>query len=443
MRSRLFDLRARNHSIVTRLRAIADGAKGRKMTGAEATEFARLEQESDAILPEIRREERSMEEQGYYTGGLPAAPASSAEQLAQRALSGNGRGTVRAALAELFGGAPAMPEAEAGRRHAGLLRATIAGNFASEFFATGQSEGESSTGGFGVAPEFSRRWWNGAALVSKALQLFHVEPMRSREKQIALLDDFDRSSDAVAEVEADWTAEGGALSLQTARLRQLTLQAHKTGMLLEVSRELLDDGEGVADGFSRAMASAIALKIDKVVFNSGTGGGSPLSVLNGDAFVAVDPEGGQSGGTLTYGNLTAMVSRLPEESLERYVFCASPTVLPELFRLSYPIGTGGAAPPVFQQVGPDYTLFGRRLVLTSKLSTLGTVGDCIAVDPSQYLIGLRSGVMIDSSKHAAFDRDVITLRATIRIDGQPAWAQARSDEDGVTRSPFVGVATRS
>lgn len=122
--------------------------------------------------------------------------------------------------------------------------------------------------------------------------------------------------------------------------------------------------------------------------------------------------------------------------------------LPELMSMSQPVGTGGA--PVWLPAGgasgkPYDTLFGRPVTEIEQAASLGTVGDIILADLSQYLCIEKGGLQSASSIHVQFVTDEQVFRFVARIDGQPLWQAALTPFKGTsnTVSPFVALATRS
>ena len=106
----------------------------------------------------------------------------------------------------------------------------------------------------------------------------------------------------------------------------------------------------------------------------------------------------------------------------------------------------GGFQPGWLSVGPDGTMsmLGRPLIVSDRCQQLGTVGDIILADLSQYLIGLRSDarVMVDSSY--GFGNDETWFRLTMRVDGMPLLQNPITPRHGTsTLSPFVTLATRS
>ena len=87
------------------------------------------------------------------------------------------------------------------------------------------------------------------------------------------------------------------------------------------------------------------------------------------------------------------------------------------------------------------TIFGRPVIFSEKLQTLGTQGDIFLVDWSQYLVGMKAGggmPKFDSSMHLYFNYDRTAFRAVLRYDGQPWWLSDMTPAHSAnTYSPFV------
>ena len=76
-------------------------------------------------------------------------------------------------------------------------------------------------------------------------------------------------------------------------------------------------------------------------------------------------------------------------------------------------------------------------------ATLGTVGDVVLADISQYLVG-EEVPDLTSSIHVRFVYNEGFLRFRWRIDGQPAWASPVTPKNSrTTQSPFVVAETRN
>lgn len=139
-------------------------------------------------------------------------------------------------------------------------------------------------------------------------------------------------------------------------------------------------------------------------------------------------------------------------NLGKAVWIANESTLPQLCSMALSVGTGGV--PVFMPANgaagvPYNTLFGRPLIFNKHASTLGTVGDIILGDWSQYLVGMKAGQgaagKFDSSIHLKFDADQTAFRFVFRIAGAPWWPQALVPPQATaeTISSHVVCATRS
>ncbi len=88
------------------------------------------------------------------------------------------------------------------------------------------------------------------------------------------------------------------------------------------------------------------------------------------------------------------------------------------------------------------TILGMPFMVSEKVPTLGTTGDIGLYDLSQYVIGDRSDIRVDSSIHYRFNTDETTWRFVKRVDGQPMVDSAFTPYNGGnTLSPFVQLSS--
>ena len=118
--------------------------------------------------------------------------------------------------------------------------------------------------------------------------------------------------------------------------------------------------------------------------------------------------------------------------------------LPQLRSLIQSVGTGGV-PVGYFQVGTDgvSTLDGRPAFATEFAQTIGTVGDLILGNWSQYLEGTLSGARQEESIHVRFLNHERTFKFWMENDGTPWWRSALTpNQSSTTLSPFVTLAAR-
>lgn len=277
-----------------------------------------------------------------------------------------------------------------------------------------------------------------------------IIPMTSAQVTIPMFDLSNRST-GIATMEGKVTGEGTTGTTQKAKVREVNLVARKISVLVPASMELLQDAPALFGGLlQKAMTDALAQTLD-TWFISGTGAGAPLGILNCPCLVSVAKDGSQVAATLTPTNIAGMVSRLAPGSWAKSVWLVSPSALAALFTLKTVVtnvagveNVGGFAPEFFS-VLPDgkFALCGRPLVVSDRCSALGTKGDIMLVDLSQYMIGIRQDAELSVDTSIGFKESEVWFRLNCRVDGQPVQAAAITPRVGsATLSPFVTLDAR-
>lgn len=85
------------------------------------------------------------------------------------------------------------------------------------------------------------------------------------------------------------------------------------------------------------------------------------------------------------------------------------------------VGGGPIAWLWFQpQAGGEQTLLGRPIVVSEFCSVLGTEGDIVLADLSEYLIAMRPALRVEMSTGPLWNTNEISLRVVARLGGQPS-----------------------
>lgn len=245
---------------------------------------------------------------------------------------------------------------------------------------------------------------------------------------------------------AYWTGEGEEKLASRPTFRQMTLTLEKLTGLFYATDELLQDSAALESVARTAFASEFGYKLDDAILR-GTGAGMPLGILSSPALVTVAKRSGQSAATIVGENIIDMWSRLQPRSMSNAVWLVNANTFPELMTMGFSVGTGGV--PFWMPAGglsgaPYSTLMGRPVIPVEQASTLGTVGDIILADLSEYVMIDKGGIQEASSIHVRFVYDETTFRWVLRTDGEPAWESPITPANGsATISPFVALATRS
>jgi HK97 family phage major capsid protein len=250
-------------------------------------------------------------------------------------------------------------------------------------------------------------------------------------------------------VQAYWAAEAAAKTDSKPEFRQIELNLKKLIGLCYATDELLQDASALESVLMTAFPEEFGFKLDDAIIN-GLGAGQPLGILAAGCLVTVAKEVGQAAATIVYENIMKMWSQLWAPSQARSAWFINQSCYPELFNMSLAVGAGGSAvyiPPGGASASPYGTLFGRPVIPIEQAATLGTVGDIILADMSQYITATKGGIDTASSIHLRFNYDETTFRWVFRCDGQPSWNAALTPykDAAVTKpvSPFVVLATRA
>jgi len=299
-------------------------------------------------------------------------------------------------------------------------------------------------GGWLVPPDFARELLNVSLEREVVRPRARIYPMIADAKTIPGVEVSDLSSGSYfGGVQPQWKAELGTLEAHEPKFRSIQLTAHKLTCFGASSREWADDGVEAAQAVFDTFGGAISYALDRDFLVAGTGAGRPLSILNAACTYEQGKETAQSAATVVYENLAKMLSRLHPASWSNAVWVCHPSVVPQLLTLSLSVGTGGSAIPVFNESAGTFRILGKPAIISDKLNTLGTAGDIMLADFTQYAVGVRADVRFDSSQHLYFDSDRIAWRMVLRIDGQPLWDKTFKDPSGRESAPFVTLATRS
>ena len=247
-------------------------------------------------------------------------------------------------------------------------------------------------------------------------------------------------------VQVYWGAEADAATAKKPAFRLMELELKDLIGLAYATDRLLQDASALEAVFMQAFSSEIGFMLDDAVYN-GDGAGKPLGILNAGCVISIAKESGQAAATLNYENVLKMWARMWARSRGNASWFINQDVEPQLYAMSKTIGTGGV--PVYMPAGgasqsPFATLFGRPVVPIEHCATLGTTGDIMLADLTQYVGIEKGGLQADSSIHVRFTTNEKTFRFIARADGQPLWAAALTPFKGTNSlAPFVKLDARA
>lgn len=174
---------------------------------------------------------------------------------------------------------------------------------------------------------------------------------------------------------------------------------------------------------------------------TGTGVGQFEGILNSAAKIEVAKEASQAANTIVFENVIKMSARCWGRG--NAVWIANHNTRPQLRSLWQDFGGGGIAQPLFTIENGVERLDGRPILFTEYAETLGTAGDLILFNPTQYLEGVLSSRRSAESMHVRFLEHERTFKFWMENDGRLSWKTALTPNKGSTLSPVVTLQTRA
>ena len=310
--------------------------------------------------------------------------------------------------------------------------------------ATGASTGVDSDGGYLVetdkAGDIKRTAVETGVLSSRCAR----QPIGANADSFSYLafDDRDRSAGTMlGGIQVYRKGEATLMSSSgKAQMEERELQLEDMYGLIYVTNRMLRDAVALAEYSKRGLRDQLAWKLDYEIF-IGNGAGQCLGIMNSDIVISVAKVTDQTAKTINATNVVNMLARFKGD-ITKAAWFVNQDCLPQ-----FPLMTVGNQ-PVFIPGGsfanaPFGTLFGRPIVPIEFCKTLGTVGDIILGDFSEYLLIEKGGIEEAESMHVRFLYDEMAFRFKTRNNGQPVHESAITPLNGTnTLSPFVALATR-
>ena len=314
---------------------------------------------------------------------------------------------------------------------------------------SGAAEANPTDGGFLVQTDFATEIFNRVyqfGQIASRVRRVQIGPNSNGLIMNAVSESSRADGSRYGGVQAYWGNEGVAATAKKPQFRRMEIPLHKLLGLMYATDELLTDATALTSIANQAFTEEFQFFVENAALR-GDGTGKLNGVIGHNATVSVAKETGQAAATITLENIQKMFARCWAPSFPNAIWMINQDCLPQLMGMSQVIGTGGV--PVFLPPGgvsqaPWGTLFGRPVVPLEYCSTVGTVGDIVLGDWSQYMLIEKGGVEFASSMHVLFTTAEQTFRVVYRVGGQPLWQAKLTPANGSnTLAPFVTLATRA
>jgi HK97 family phage major capsid protein len=235
--------------------------------------------------------------------------------------------------------------------------------------------------------------------------------------------------------------ELGEFTASKTEFSKVRIEPQKLTGLYHASGETIRNVTFLGQEMRQLFGEEFAFKCQDLCYR-GTGAGEALGALNSDCLVTVAKETSQAAKTIKSANLSKMWSRFRGRNP---VWFINQDCNPELDQLSITAGTAALEPRfVTYDAQGLLRIKGAPVVAIEQAETLGTVGDIMLADWSQYITANKGDINEAMSIHVNFLYDQETYRFIYYFDGQWRWTSAITPFKGSnTVSPVVVLATRS
>jgi HK97 family phage major capsid protein len=314
--------------------------------------------------------------------------------------------------------------------------------------ATGASANVPADGGFLISPtrsnEIMKKVFEGGTILSACSQ-FEIGD-NSDSLEVPYVEETSRVSGsrwgglrAYREGEVDpATGSNIKLGLWECRVSDLKILSY-------VTERLLNDAPALEALYNDTVPQEFTFKLEDEILN-GTGGAQCQAVVGHASTVSVAKESGQVAATILAQNIINMYCRSWGRSRPKAAWYINQDIEPQLFTMVLSAGTSGV--PIFMPANglassPYNTLLGKSIIPAEQCQTLGTVGDIIFADFSEYAIVRKGGIKAASSIHVKFVYDEMTFKWSMRVNGKSKWKKVLTPFKGAsTLSPVVTLDTR-
>jgi HK97 family phage major capsid protein len=316
--------------------------------------------------------------------------------------------------------------------------------------ALGSNEKFPSEGGFLVSPEFVpalvARMYQTGEILSRCEEMPILKSGANAIKFPQFAETSRANGSRLGGVTVYYADEAAAATASRPKFQLSELRPQRVIGLIYLTAELAADAAALETFTLRAFGQEMAFSLENNII-SGSGAGRPLGVLNSGALIKVAKEAGQAAGTVVVQNVVKAISRLWAPSKKTAIWLCNQELLPQLYTLSLPVGTGGSQLELFEFAkgidSPWDRLAGIPIIPVEYCPMAGAVGDLILADFSRYVISTKGPMMADVSIHVSFLTDENAMRFVMRVDGQPIDATPVTPLNGTnTTSPFVAIDVR-
>ena len=227
-----------------------------------------------------------------------------------------------------------------------------------------------------------------------------------------------------------WIDEGKLKNETDIEFKRITLHPFEVAAWIPVTDKLMRNA-AMIEQIVRAQLRGALIDAEEATFLTGAGGAQPTGIIGHAATIQVNRNNANQ---VDYDDLAEMLSVYRGRG---GVWIVGRDVLPQLMDLQDP-ANGYIWQPSARDGNPG-RLFGMPVLFSDHSPALGTAGDVVLADLSNYLIKDGIGVAISASPHVRFTQNQTIIKAFKTVDGIP-WLTGPLPTT-VPTSPFVQLHT--
>lgn len=315
----------------------------------------------------------------------------------------------------------------------------------SALYKAALAESSGITGGYTVPTEYAMQLLELSAEGTVLVGETDDYPMSGAELKMPVLDQTTAPTAGntayFGGVTATWVGEAATRPETEPKFKEIALKANELAGYALASRNVLFDNKvALEQRLTRLFAGAVGWYRD-YAYLRGDGVGKPKGIMNAPATLTVSRA---TANQVNFADIAQMYGLLTPQSLKTAFWVMQQSVLQSFLQMKDSTNGRFIVQPYYVTAGgpatqrPQMTLLGLPIKTTEKLSTLGTAGDLMLIDPKQYFTGTRRDIEIAASEHYKFLNNQVTFRFLFRGDGQPWMDLPLTLQDTTTQlSPFI------
>jgi HK97 family phage major capsid protein len=229
-------------------------------------------------------------------------------------------------------------------------------------------------------------------------------------------------------------AEAGSVAASKPKFRRINWELKAYEALVYVTEEMLQDVSMTTAIVNKSCIEELQFMANDDILN-GDGVGKPLGILNSGALISVSRVATSS---VSHADILAMYQRLHPQFRGNSAWFVNSEVEPKLNQLYFDATTSVLSPYVSYGQDGVLRIMGKPVIVTEFNAALGTAGDILLADVSQYLWWEKGGIQSSVNPWIQWLTSEQAFKFTYRADGQSAYYSAITPYKGTsTQSPFV------